>query len=226
VEEKFWPLNPLNEKEKTNKENRQRNESFMESLSRGPSRSRVLLGVFLHPTVTCNRRPETMDEKIVQEILHELLSSLEALDMQSTAILQFLKDKGIASDEELASHLEQAGNASSVRWRAVRVRIEYLLSGAIKSAQQEAKKEPPRPAEESPKANSQEAKSDAKQANEKENVQGAQQVAGNDQPQADAASASAEKSRDQPAVGNKKENTKEKENDRPDKDTHAKQSVA
>jgi hypothetical protein len=167
-----------------------------------------------------------MDEKIVQEILHELLSSLETLDTQSTAILQFLKDKGIASDEELASHLEQAGNASSVRWRAVRVRIEYLLSGAIKSAQQEAKKEPPRPAEKSPKADSQEAKSDAKQVSEKENVQSAQQVAGNDQPHADEASASVEKSRDQPAVGNKKENTKEKENDQPDKDTHAKQSVA
>jgi hypothetical protein len=177
-----------------------------------------------------------MDEKIVQEILHELLSSLETLDTQSTAILQFLKDKGIASDEELASHLEQAGNASSVRWRAVRVRIEYLLSGAIKSAQQEAQKEAPRPAEKSPKANSQEANSDAKQVSEKENVQNAQRIAGSEQPRTDEASASTEKSRDQPAAGNKKENTKkentkkentkEKENDQPDKDTHAKQSVA
>jgi hypothetical protein len=175
-----------------------------------------------------------MDEKIVQEILHELLSSLETLDTQSTAILQLLKDKGLASDEELASHLEQAGNASSVRWRAVRVRIEYLLSGAIKSAQQEAQKEPPRPAEKSPKANSQEAKSDAKQASEKENVQNAQHITGNERPHTDEAGASAEKSRDQPAVGNKKENTKEKEkentkekeNAQPDKDTHAKQSVA
>jgi hypothetical protein len=167
-----------------------------------------------------------MDEKIVQEILHELLSSLETLDTQSTAILQFLKDKGIASDEELASHLEQAGNASSVRWRAVRVRIEYLLSGAIKSAQQEAKKEPPRPAEQSPKADSQEAKSDAKQVNEKEKVQSVQQIAGNEKPHADEASAGVEKSRDQPAVGNKKENIKEKETDQPDKDTSAKQSVA
>ena len=91
-----------------------------------------------------------MDENnnnFVQEILHDLFSSLEALETQNTAILQFLKDKGIATDEELASHLEQAGNASSVRWRGVRVRADYLFASAIKAAEQAAENESTKPAE-------------------------------------------------------------------------------
>jgi transposase len=94
-----------------------------------------------------------MDEKIVQEMLHELFSSLEALETQNSAVLKFLKDKGIASDEELAPYLEQAGNASGVRWLATRVRMDYLLASAMKTAetdaQREAKQEPPQPAEHS-----------------------------------------------------------------------------
>jgi hypothetical protein len=84
-----------------------------------------------------------MNENIAQEILHELFSSLEALETQSTAVLQFLKDKGIANEEELARYFEQAGNTSSVRWRAVRVRIDYLLSSAMKTAEEDARKESP-----------------------------------------------------------------------------------
>jgi hypothetical protein len=79
-----------------------------------------------------------MNDKIVKEILDELFSSLEALDTQSAALVQFLKEKGIVSDEELAPHLERAGNASSVRWRAARVRIDYLLASAIKPAEPDA----------------------------------------------------------------------------------------
>ncbi len=74
------------------------------------------------------------NEEIAREILDDLLSSLEALDTQCTAILQFLADKGIANDEELAGHLERAKNASNVRWRAARVRIDHLLSAAMKAA--------------------------------------------------------------------------------------------
>lgn len=82
-----------------------------------------------------------MDEKIVQEILHELFSSFEALDKQSTAVLHFLKDKGIADDKELAPYLEEAGNASSVRWLAVRVRIDHLLSSVSKPSEKDTSKE-------------------------------------------------------------------------------------
>src|ERR1700675_4551193 len=128
-----------------------------------------------------------MDENnnnIVQEILHDLFSSLEALETQNTAILQFLKDKGIATDEELTSHMEQAGNASSVRWRGVRVRADYLFASAIKAAEQAAEKESPNPAE-----NKQEAKAATKQSDEKETAKGAKQVAtqnaANEQPDND-----------------------------------------
>lgn len=90
-----------------------------------------------------------MNENIVQEILHELFSSLEALETQSTAILQLLKDKGLANEQELALHLEQAGNASNVRWRAAQVRIDHLVSSALKTAERDAEQQPRK--EESPK---------------------------------------------------------------------------
>ena len=70
---------------------------------------------------------ETNPEPI-KEILEELFSLLESLETQSLALTQFLKDQGIATDEKLVPYLDRAGNASSVKWRAARARMQYLLS--------------------------------------------------------------------------------------------------
>lgn len=83
----------------------------------------------------------------IKEILGELFSLLESLETQSLAIMQFVRDKGIATDEALKPYLEQAGNASSVKWRAARVRMEYLLSPIEKPKDKE--KQPEEKAEKS-----------------------------------------------------------------------------
>ena len=101
-----------------------------------------------------------MDETILQEMLDELFSALESVETQNGAILQFLKDRGIASDQDLAPFLEKAGNTSNVRWRAVRARINHLLSSAAKTRERSQEKpqaaeprndEPERPAGETGK---------------------------------------------------------------------------
>ena len=70
----------------------------------------------------------------VKEVLDELFALLEALETHNEAVLQFLKDQGTTTDEKLAPYLERAGNATSVKWRAARVRMEYLLSPIHKEA--------------------------------------------------------------------------------------------
>ena len=79
---------------------------------------------------------QNMETDISDELLNELLEALETVDTQSAAILQFLKDKGIADDEQLAPYLQQAGNASDVRGRALRIRIHSLLSSAAKKMEE------------------------------------------------------------------------------------------
>lgn len=74
-----------------------------------------------------------MDSKVVDEIMEELTSTLQTIETQSAAVLEFIKAKGLAKDDELAPYLERAAAASSVRWRAVRARIEYLLAGREKN---------------------------------------------------------------------------------------------
>jgi uncharacterized protein YcaQ len=81
---------------------------------------------------------ETNPEPI-KEILDELFSLLESLETQSLALTQFLKDQGIATDEKLAPYLDRAGNASSVKWRAARARMQYLLSPVKKQTNEKEK---------------------------------------------------------------------------------------
>lgn len=78
-----------------------------------------------------------MDPAITDEILEELSSTLQRVEAQSSAILEFVKDKGIVKEDELAAYLERANAASSVRWRATRVRLERLFSGFQKKQQQQ-----------------------------------------------------------------------------------------
>jgi|SRR5579864_126455 len=82
-----------------------------------------------------------MESKIAEQILDELAPAFEAIETQSAALMQFVKEKGIATDEQLAPYLEQAAAASSVRWRALRVRMGRLFSMAEKSDDETRKKE-------------------------------------------------------------------------------------
>jgi len=85
-----------------------------------------------------------MDRAAVEQLLDEMLSSLEDLETKAGATLQFLKDKGHATEEDLAPYLEQAGNASNVRWRAARLRMMSLLSSALKAAEEPKEKTKPK----------------------------------------------------------------------------------
>jgi hypothetical protein len=63
----------------------------------------------------------------VREVFDELFTLLETLETNNAAVLQFLQDQGIGG-EKLAPYLERAGNASNVKMRAARKRMEYLLT--------------------------------------------------------------------------------------------------
>jgi hypothetical protein len=88
----------------------------------------------------------------IKEVLDGLFTLLETQETLNAAVLEFLKDQGIASDEKLAPYLERAASSSSVKWRAARARMTYLLAPAPKKAtdqhEQPAEKPPQREAAE------------------------------------------------------------------------------
>src|ERR1051326_8985105 len=75
-----------------------------------------------------------MDSTAVKEVFEHLYSLVETLETKNIAILRFLQDEGIATEEKLAPYLEQAGNASNVKWRDARARMEHLFAPAPKKA--------------------------------------------------------------------------------------------
>jgi hypothetical protein len=101
-----------------------------------------------------------MNVDLAQELLNEFGASLEKLETQQTALLQFLKDKGIVTDDQLAPYLEQAGKVSDVRWRAARIRLAPLISKEKEREEQREKQSKEQPAEkEQPQANAPQAPS-------------------------------------------------------------------
>jgi hypothetical protein len=142
-----------------------------------------------------------MDENVVREMLHELFTSLEALEAQSSAITQFLKDKGITNEEELAPYLERAGNASNVRWLGARVRMDHLLSSAMKTPEKETMKEPPNVTENSQEANAGSDSSDAKE--NKKDLESTEQAAAKSKAQSEEGGGTAEKNQNQEGQENR-----------------------
>ncbi|HWO31158.1 MAG TPA: hypothetical protein VNO32_20375 [Candidatus Acidoferrum sp.] len=142
-----------------------------------------------------------MDENVVREMLHELFTSLEALETQSSAITQFLKDKGITNEEELAPYLERAGNASNVRWLGTRVRMDHLLSSAMKTPEKETRKEPPKVTKNSQESNAGSDSSDAKE--NKKDPESTEQAAAKSKAQSEEGGGTAEKNQNQEGQENR-----------------------
>jgi hypothetical protein len=68
---------------------------------------------------------------------------METLETRCAGILQFLKEENYATDEQLAPFMEQAANASNVRWRAARLRMTSLLHSAMKDMETSGRKVEP-----------------------------------------------------------------------------------
>jgi len=63
-----------------------------------------------------------------KDALNELLDYLEQVETQSGAMLAFLRDNDILTDENFAPYLEKASNATDVKSRAIRARFDFLFN--------------------------------------------------------------------------------------------------
>jgi hypothetical protein len=70
----------------------------------------------------------------IAEIFDEVFTLLQDLETRSTAMLDYLQERGGVTDEKLAPYLDRAAGAADVRWRAARARMEHLLAPKPKSA--------------------------------------------------------------------------------------------
>jgi hypothetical protein len=77
----------------------------------------------------------------IKQLFDDLFTLLEAQETQTIAVMELLRDAGIASEEKMKPYLERAGNAASVKWRAARVRMEYLLTPVQKKKEGEKAEE-------------------------------------------------------------------------------------
>jgi hypothetical protein len=151
-----------------------------------------------------------VDETIAQEILHEFFSALEALETQSAALLQFVKDKGLATEQELAPYFEQAGNASNVRWRAARVRIDHLLASATKASDRDAQAKVSKPEEKEDSQKS--AAGEHSEKNKEVSEKGSSQPQDSQRTDKDAARAKLEARDEAPAAENSDRHANEQRN--------------
>jgi hypothetical protein len=103
-----------------------------------------------------------MDVDLAEELLNELGSSLEEMEARQNALFQFLKDQGVVTDDQFAPYLSQAGKTSGVRWRAARVRLEYLISAEKAREEKAAEKEKRGSSEEQAAAQDPDQKKEAK----------------------------------------------------------------
>jgi len=136
---------------------------------------------------------ETQSDTL-KEVLSELFALLERQEANSTAVLQLLKDQGIASDQKLSTYLDQAGRASNVKWRAARMRMEYLLTPIQKETADKDKSKQAEPKEAQPPEVANKAEEDRRKNQAKDNGNEKKEKQAEAKP---SATANAEKSPDQ-----------------------------